>query len=115
MGGGKNLSKDETHTFFGLTDLVLFIVHRNRLGTVLYFQQDLSLAIHTDVAIAHQVHDKGVFPRPWRSLKLHLKSLYVEGRVALIIDQGFIEGGHLERWHCDLAQFAVREEDVPAW
>lgn len=95
------------HTLVRLADFVLLVIHSDGFGTIFYFEDDFALAVHADVAVANKVHDEGVIACLWWGLELHFEGLHVEGWIAVIVEEGFIEGGHGEGWDGDFVKFTV--------
>lgn len=94
-------------TFVRLANFVFLIIHSDGFGAIFYFEDDFALAVHADVAVANEVHDERVAACLWRGLELHFESLHVEGWVAVVVEEGFIEGGHGEGWDGDFVEFTV--------
>ena len=107
-GGGEEKGvKEGIHTLVRLADFILLVIHSDGFGAVFYFEDDFPLAVHADVAVANKVHHEGVASCLWRGLELHFEGLHVEGWIAVVVEEGFVEGGHGERRDGDFVKFAV--------
>lgn len=81
---------------------------------IFHHQRRVDLAVHPDVAVAHQVHDEGVVPGLRRRLELQFHRLHVERRTAGLFEHRFREGGDDQGRDGDAVLLALGEEQVPA-
>src|SRR5688500_1508116 len=99
-------------TLFRLTDLI-FGLHLCRLASLFYNKGHLHLGVETNVGVADNMQNKGVVSGLRGGSELSLESLHVESGLALIIHDGLVKLGKVERRNSHLALLGIAKESMP--
>lgn len=99
-------------TLVRLADVVLSL-HLSRFAGLLNNKCYLHLGVEANVRITDDMQHKGVVTGLRRGGELSLESVHVESRVTLVVDDGLVKLGKVERRDGHLALLGVAEEGMP--